>query len=327
MVQLLYPNISQLTNSPWFQPQALSGMTAEVIREFTGLQDLLSVLPVRGGEMPFTFTDEIRQNILTIAPKVSEAQDTPLDVMSFVNQVFVAYESRMGYVLSNRNIDKAPVDLAQRATRRIGRALANRCFYEAFKTFRSFDNTYTGARFTGADAPATPWNVAGSDPLGDIERPRVYIENLTGQGVTFLAMSSEIASWLSLHPDITDKNRNVQVTFGPDGRLTSLKGMKIIVIPAVQFIDPLGNTQPMYPDVLTLDSTTWHNYVIFGVGGPDLGYTGIASSNGGQDRMAPIIVRKEDDFNRRMAIMGYLEMVHVIQDWYNIAIMNNVIAD
>lgn len=327
MSQLLFSNISELTNSSWFQPQALSGMTAEVIREFTGLSDLLSVLPVRGGTTPFTFTDEIRQNILTIAPKVSEAQDTPLDVMSYINQVFVAYESRMGYVLSNRNVDKAPVDLAMRATRRIGRALANRCFYECFKTFRAFDNTYTGARFTGAGAPATPWNRAGSDPLGDIERVRVYQENLTGQGVSFLIMSSSIASALSVHPDITDKNRNVQVLFGPDGRLISLKGMKIIVIPEVQFIDPFGNVQPMYPDVLTSDGTTWHNYVIFGVGGQDLGYTGIVSSNGGQDRMAPIIVKKADDFNRRMAVMGYLEMVHVIQDWYQVSVLNNCLAD
>lgn len=322
MTQLLYNTISQLTNSPWFQPNYLSGIGMEVLREFDGLQELLSVLPIKAGMVPFTFKDEIRQNILTISPKVSEAQDTPLDTMSWVDNVFTAYESRFGHVISERNLDKAPVDLANRASRRITQACANRCLYECFKTFRQLDNVYNGARFAG---PTTKWNVVGSDPLYDIELVRNYIANLTGQGVTFMIMSQSINSALSIHPDITDKNRNLQVEFGPDGRLTKLKGMRIITIPEVTFLDPFGNALPLYADVLTQDATTWHNYIIFGVGGVNLGYTGVVTSGGGSDRLSPVMVKKADEFNRRLGIMGYMELVHVIQDWYVIGVMNNVI--
>jgi len=152
-----------------------------------------------------------------------------------------------------------------------------------------------------------------------------YIANLTGQGVTFMIMSQSINSALSIHPDITDKNRNLQVVFDDDGTLVSLKGMKIITIPEVTFVDPFGNQLPLYADVVTSDSTVWHNYVIFGVGGPDLGYTGIATSGGGADRLAPLMVKKADEFNRRLGVMGYLELVHVIQDWFVMAVLNNVI--
>jgi hypothetical protein len=323
MTQVRYDNISLLTNSPYFQPQYLSGISAEVIRSFSGLAALLSILPVRAGNVPLTFKDEVRQNILTIAPKVSEAQDTPLDTMSFVDNVFTGYESRMGYVLSSRNMDKAPIDLSARASRRIGKAVANRCLYECFRTFRAFDSMYSGSRFSAG--PTTKWNQAGSDPLGDIEVVRNYISNLTGEGVTFLIMNQSVNSALSIHPDITDKNRNLNVEFGPDGRLTKLKGMTIITIPEVTFIDPFGNSLPLYPSVTTLDAVVWTNYVIFGVGGDGLGYTGVVTSNGGSDRMAPAIVTKPDEYNRRFGIMGYLELVHVIQDWFVLAVLNAVI--
>ena len=324
MTTLRYDNITELANSPWFLPQYLSGIAQETIRQFKGLTDLLDVLPIKPGKLPFTFKDEVRQNILTIAPKVAEAQDTPTDQMSWADQVFEAYEARFGYVVSQRNLSKAPVDLANRAGRRIGMATANRALFECFKTFRNFDAMYSGARFT---PPETKWNVGGSDPLGDIERVRVYVGNLTGQGVTFMIMSNTINAALSIHPDVTDKNRNVQAVFGPDGYLTSLKGMKIITMPEVQFVDPFGNVLPLYPSVTTLDSTVYTNYVIFGVGGQDLGYTGIVEGGDGQgaDRLSPIMVKQEDNFNRRLGIMGFLEMVHVIQDWYVMSVLNGVI--
>lgn len=324
MTTLRYDNITELANSPWFLPQYLSGIAQEVIREFNGLTDLLEVLPVKPGTLPFTFKDEVRQNILTIAPKVAEAQDTPTDQMSWADNVFEAYEARFGYVISARNLSKAPVDLAARAGRRIGKAMRNRALFECFKAFRQFDSMYTGARFS---SPATKWNQTGSDPLGDIERVRVYISNLIGQGVTFMIMSATINAQLSIHPDVTDKNRNVQAVFGPDGYLTGLKGMKIITMPEVQFVDPFGNVLPLYPSVQTLDSTVYSNYVIFGVGGPDLGYTGVveADPKGDGDRMAPLMVTQKDDYNRRLGIMGYLSLVHVIQDWFSMGVLNGVI--
>ncbi len=322
MTQFRYDNITELANSPWFLPQYLSGITAEVIREFKGLTDLLSVLPVKPGTVPFTFKDEVRQNILTIAPKVAEAQDTPTDQMSWADQVFEAYEARFGYVLSSRNATQAPIDLAARAARRIGRATANRCFFECFKAFRQFDSMYGGGRFP---APATKWSQAGSDPLGDIERVRVYIANLTGQGVTFMIMSASINAQLSIHPDVTDTNRKTGAEFGEDGYLTKLKGMKIITIPEVTFVDPFGSAVPLYANVTTLDSTVYSNYVIFGVGGPNLGYTGVVTGGVGDDRLAPLIEKETDLFNRRMGIMGYLEMVHVIQDWYVMGVLNGVL--
>lgn len=323
MPTLLWNNITELANSPWFTPQYLSGIAQEVIREFPGLTDLISVLPIKPGTLPFTFKDEVRQNILTIAPKVAEAQDTPTDQLSWADQVFEAYESRFGYVVSSRNMNKAPVDLAARAGRRIGRATANRCLYEMFKTFRNIDAMYPAARFP---APTTKWNAAGSDPLGDIEKVRVYTSSLTGQGVTFMIMSNQINAALSIHPDVTDKNRNVGAEWGADGYLTKLKGMKIITLPQVNFVDIFHNVLPLYPTVTTLDATVYTNYVIFGVGGPDLGYTGIVTSGGsGDNRMAPLMVKEEDSFNRRLGIMGYLEMVHVIQDWYVLSVLNGVI--
>ena len=323
MTTLLWNNITELSNSPWFTPQYISGIAQETIREFKGLTDLLSILPVKAGTVPFTFKDEVRQNILTIAPKVAEAQDTPTDQMSWADQVFEAYETRFGYVVSSRNISKAPIDLAQRAGRRIGRATANRALYECFKIFRNLDAMYPGARFS---APTTKWNAAGSDPLGDIERVRVYTGNLTGQGVTFMIMNATVNAALSIHPDVTDKNRNVGAEWGPDGYLTKLKGMKIVTIPEVTFVDPFANTLPLYPAVTTLDSTVYTNYVIFGVGGPDLGYTGIVTSGGsGDNRLAPLMVKEEDTFNRRLGIMGYLELVHVIQDWYVMSVLNAVV--
>ena len=287
MSQLRYDSIGMLANSPWFAPMAMAGKTEEVIRSFTGLTDLISVLPMRPGKLPFTFRDEIRQNILTIAPRVSSAQDTPLDTMSYVDQVFVAYEARFGHIISERNSDQAPdaINLSQRAENRIGKAVANRIFYEAFKVFRAFDNIAPAARFA---PPATKWSDPGSDPLYDIEVMRNYIGNLTGEAVDFLIMSRSINSALKIHPDVTTTTRNNLNAEFRNGDLVGIMGLKIIVIPEVVFTLPNGMVIPMYAPVTTQDSTLYSNYVLAGVGGANLGYTGaVQTANAGGNGTPP----------------------------------------
>lgn len=325
MTQLAYTSIGTLANSPWFQPMAMAGKTEEVIRQFTGMQDLLSILPMRGGKVPFTFKDEIRQNILTIAPRVSSAQDTPLDTMTYIDQVFVAYEARFGHILSERNIDQSPdyINLSERAQHRIGRAVANRMFFELFKVFRAFDNIATAGRFA---APATKWTDPGSDPLYDLESLRNYIGNLTGEALDFVIMSRSINSALKIHPDVTTTTRNNLNAEFRNGDLVGLMGIKLIVIPEVVFNLPNATTVQMYPSVTTLDTTVHTNYIIAGVGGRNLGYSGaVTTANASGEGFAPVIRTYADEFNRRLGVMGFVEMVHVIQDWYSLVIMDGVI--
>lgn len=325
MSQLRYDSIGMLANSPWFAPMAMAGKTEEVIRTFTGLNDLLTVLPLRPGKLPFTFRDEIRQNILTIAPRVSSAQDTPLDTMSYVDQVFVGYEARFGHIISERNSDHAPdyINLSERAQNRIGKAIANRIFYEAFKVFRAFNNIAPAARFP---SPATKWSDPGSDPLHDIEVMRNYIGNLTGEAMDFLIMSRSINSALKLHPDTTTTVRNNLNAEYRNGDLVGLMGLKIIIVPEVVFTLPNGTVIPMYAPVTTSDTSVWSNYVIGGVGGKNLGYSGAITTAGSDGSgTAPVTRTYADVFNRRLGVMGFVEMVHVIQDFFSLTVMNRVI--
>ena len=325
MAQMRFDSIEMLANSPWFAPSVMAGKTEEVIREFAGVNDLLTILPMRPGKLPFTFRDEIRQNVLTIAPRVSSAQDTPLDTMPYIDQVFVAYEARFGHVISERNADQAPdeINLSQRAQHRIGRAIANRIFYELFKVFRAFDNTNAAARFL---PPVTKWTDPGSDPIRGIEVMRNYVGNLTGEALDFLIMSRSINSALKIHPDVTTTTRNNLNAEFRNGDLVGLMGMKIIVVPEVQFTLPNGTVLPMYAPVTTSDAVVHQNYVIGGVGGRNLGYSGaVQTANPGGDGQAPIMRNYADTFNRRFGVMGFVEMVHVIQDWFSVTVLDGVI--
>lgn len=325
MAQMRFDSIEMLANSPWFAPTVMAGKTEEVIREFAGVTDLLGILPMRPGKLPFTFRDEIRQNVLTIAPRVSSAQDTPIDTMPYIDQVFVAYEARFGHVISERNADQAPdeINLSQRASHRIGRAIANRIFYELFKVFRAFDNTAAAARFP---APTVKWSDPGSDPLADIELMRNYIGNLTGESLDFLIMSRSINSVLKIHPDVTTRNRNNLNAEFRNGDLVGLMGLTIVIIPEVVFTLPNGTVVPMYAPVTTLDGKIHTNYVIGGVGGRNLGYSGaVATANPDGDGQAPIMRNYADVFNRRFGVMGFVEMVHVIQDWFSVTLIDGCI--
>ena len=274
------------------------------------------LLPPRN--MPFHFAWQVAIDPSVLAPYVQEGADTPLMDQEQKVEHFVCKEARLGSKISQRAITFGIDNIVFRKTTALVNAVNLTRVWENISALTGTNvnqslaltrlNTAVAGQPHGSGT-AKAWDEADNTLIKDILAMRTDIQKKCGALPEFIFMPINEYEYLHDNEDILDQLKYTKGTLLSDGRITMIKGMKVIVV-------------PHYWKERKKDGTEVKHWMLQDkviMAARNIGFTAIAEPRKGS---APEFDRWYEKKQRSIFIHAFSSFTSVVEDYGRIGIIS-----
>jgi len=274
------------------------------------------LLPPR--PMPFHFAWQVAIDPSIMAPYVQEGADTPMADSEQKTENFVCKEARLGSKISQRAISFGIKNIVQRKVTNLVDAVNLTRVWENIQALTGTNanqslaltrlNTAVAGQPHGSGT-AKGWDEESNTLLKDIIAMKTDIQKKSGHMPEWLFLPIDEYEYLHDDSNILDQLKYTSGTLLVDGRLTRIKGLKIVIVP--HFWKERAKTGVETKHWLLQDKAI--------VACSNIGFTAVAEPQSGS---APVMDRWYEKKARSVFIHGYSSFTSVIEDYGKIGIIS-----